>query len=197
MNINQLIQISILLLLFATYIYVDNKTNNNKLLLKQEYLNKLNINSNSLISRDEFIIELLYNAIFIKYKAPTFYTIMISYIEDFLVTFETLKQNITNIFLNNQQMIQPSKLTNSQRQILINDIRDQLERIMKHVQTIINVIPNENIYLDSYYSFYQLLRNQLSRYYNRILSMYKINDHTSNYLLLRTSEKKYDFIDNI
>jgi len=197
MNINQLIQICILLLLFGIYIYADNKSNNNKLLLKKEYLKELNINPNLLICRDEFIIELLYNAIFIKYKAPTFYTKMILYIEDFIVSFETLKQNITNIYLNPKQMIQPSKLTNSQQHILLNDLRDQLERVMKHIQTIIHVIPNENIYLDSYYKFYQLIRNQLSRYYNRILSMYKINDHTSQYQLLRTSENKYDFIDNI
>jgi hypothetical protein len=177
--------------------YIDNKTINNKLLLKKEYLNKLNISSNLLISRDDFIIELLHNAIFIKYKAPTFYNKMISNIEDFLVTFETLKQNVTNIYLDSKQMIQPVSLSKDQQHILINDIRDQLERVMTHIETIIHVIPNENIYLESYYNFYQLLRNQLSRYYNRILSMYKIYDHTSQYQLLRTSEKKYDFIDNI
>ena len=195
MNLNQLIYICILLLIFGIYIYIENKTNNKLLLLKKEHLVELNINPNLLICRDDFIIELLQNAIFIKYKAPTFYSRMILNIEDFLVSFETLKQNITNIYLNQSQMIQPSKLTKSQQQILINDLRDQLERVMTHIQTIINVLPNEYIYLNSYYNFYQLMRNQLSRYYNRILSMYKINDHTSQYQLLRTSENKYNFID--
>ena len=191
MNISQLTQIIIILILYGLYLYNQNRTD------KITYIKQLNINPDLLICRDEFIIELLYGAIFIKYKAPKSYLQLINYIEDFLVSFETLKQNITNIFLNKDQMIQPSKLTKSHQHIIINDLRDQLERIMKHIETIIHVIPNEKIYLDSYYNLYQLMRNQLSRYYNRILTMYKINDHTSQYQLLRTSENKYDFIDNI
>lgn len=191
MNISQLTQIIIILIFYGLYLYNQNRTD------KITYIKQLNINPDLLICRDEFIIELLYNAIFIKYKAPKSYLQLINYIEDFLVSFETLKHNITNIFLNKDQMIQPSNLTKSHQHILINDLRDQLERIMKHTETIIHVIPNEKIYLDSYYNFYQLMRNQLSRYYNRILTMYKINDHTSQYQLLRTSENKYDFIDNI
>ena len=195
MNIYQLILICILILIG---VYNTIKINNPiKINNKKEHLEKLNINPNLLITRDNFIIELLYSAIFIKYKAPTFYDRMILNIEDFLVTFETLKQNVTNIFLDKDQMIQPTTLSKNQQQILINDIRDQLERIFKHIETIIYVIPNEKIYLDSYYNFYQLLRNQLSRYYNRITTMYNIKDHTSYYLLSRSSETKYDFIDMI
>jgi len=197
MSINQLIQICLLLLFSGVYVYINEYKTNNKLLLINEYIKELNINPNLLICRDKFIIELLYDAIFIKYKDPISYSNMILYIEDFIVSFETLKQNINNIFLNSNQMIQPSILTKNQQLILINDLRDQLERVMKHIESIIYIIPNEKIYLDSYYNFYQLIRNQLSRYYNKILTMYKINDHTTRYQLLRTSENKYDFIDNI
>ena len=194
MNINQIIQICILLLTFGIYIYFK-QTNNIIDDKNKQYLNELNINTNLLISKDKSIIELLYKSIFIRYKAPLFYAKIILYIEDFLVTFETLRQNITNIYLNPTQLIQPNKLSKSQQQILINDLRDQLERVMKYIESIIHVIPNEKIYLDSYYQFYQSIRIQLSRYYNKIFDMYKINDHTSQYQLLRTSENKYDFID--
>ena len=197
MDFNQVFQICIILILSGLYIYHLHRNTINNQQLKQKHLIDLDINPKFLIIRDDTIIELLQSAIFIKSKAPTFYKQMILNIEDFLVTFESLKQNSTNIFLYKQQMIQPSKLSNSQQHILINDLRDQLERVFKHLQTIIHVLPNENIYLDSYYNFYQLLRNQLSRYYNRIMSMYKINDHTSQYQLVRSSEKKYDFIDMI
>ena len=163
--------------------------------IDKTYLEELNINPKYFIKQDNYIMELLYKAIFIKYKAPTFYDKMILNIEDFLVTYETLKQNKTNIFLNPKQMIKPAELSKDKQQILINDLRDQLERILKQIETIIYVIPNEHTFLDSYYYFYQLLRNHLSKYYNEMIDKYNINDHTSQYQVLRTGEDKYDFID--
>jgi hypothetical protein len=163
--------------------------------IDKTYLEELNINPKYFIKQDNYIMELLYKAIFIKYKAPTFYDKMILNIEDFLVTYETLKQNKTNIFLNPKQMIKPAELSKDKQQILINDLRDQLERILKQIETIIYVIPNEHTFLDSYYYFYQLLRNHLSKYYNEMMDKYNINDHTSQYQVLRTGEDKYDFID--
>ena len=197
MNYNYIFKLITLIVFCCIYYLYNRYQSKNILSANIQYLQKLNINNQLLISKDKFIIKLLNDAIFIKYKAPEAFSKLILYIEDFLVTFETLKQNITNIYLDPNQMIQPNKLSNSHQQILINDLRDQLERIMKHIETIIYVIPNDSVYLDNYYNFYQLLRNQLSRYYNRILSMYKINDHTSQYQILRLAENKYDFIDNI
>ena len=194
METNLILKICIILILFGLYIYYEKKINkkddNTEL-----YLAELDINPDYFIIQDKYIVELLYKAIFIKYKARTFYDRMILNIEDFLVTYETLKQNKTNIFLNNKQMIEPTDLSKGQQQILINDLRDQLDRILKQIETIIHVIPNEHTYLDNYYYFYQLLRNHLSKYYNEIIDKYNIIDHTSLYQLLRTGENKYDFID--
>ena len=158
-------------------------------------MNELEISPHSLLSRDDYLLKLLYSAIFIKLKTPEDYTQLIKYIEDFLVTYETLKQNINNIFLKPTDLIQQLKLSPIQQSILINDVRDQLERILKHIQHIIYKIPSNTRYLDAYYQFFQLIRSHLSRYYNRILSDLKYSDHTSNYQLLRTSEDKYGWLD--
>ena len=171
----------------AKYIFKNNK--------RKEYLNELEISPHSLLSRDDYLVELFYSAIFIKAKSPEDYTKMILYIEDFLVTYETLKQNINNIFLKPTDLIKPFKLSPIQQSILINDIRDQLERTLKHIQNIIHKIPSNTRYLDAYYQFSQLIRSHLSRYYNRILSDLKYTDHTSQYQLLRTSEDKYGWLD--
>lgn len=197
MNQDYMFRLILLIILCCIYLLYDRYISNNKSITLEANLKKLGISNHLLIARDEYLIKLLNDAIFLRYKSPDAFAKMILYIEDFIVLFETLKQNITNIYLNPNQMIQPDKISQSQRLILLNDLRDQLERVMKHIESTIHVIPNESIYIDSYYNFYQLIRNQLSRYYNRILSMYKINDHTSQYQLLRTSENKYDFIDNI
>lgn len=192
MDIEYFVKLIILIIICCICIYFYQQNN-----ILTPINNILGIDPNLLINRDKYIIEILTKAIFLKYKAPEAFNKLIIYIEDFIVVFETLKQNITNIYLKNDQMIQPDKLSESHRLILLNDLRDTLERVMTHLETFIYVIPNDKIYLDSYYQFYQLLRNQLSRYYNRILSMYKINDHTSQYQVLRSSVNKYDFIDNI
>ncbi len=171
----------------AKYVFKTNK--------KTEYLRELDIDPKSLISKDDFLIELFYSALFIKAKSPEDYKKLIAYIEDFLVTYETLKQNKNNIFVRPTDMIQPFELSSIQKTILINDIRDQLERILKHIQTIIYKIPSNTRYLDSFYQFNQLIRSHLSRYYNRILSDLNYIDHTSQYQLLRTSEDKYGWLD--
>jgi hypothetical protein len=171
----------------AKYVFKKNK--------KSENLQELEIDKNSLLSRDDELIELFYSAMFIKVKSPEDYKKLISYIEDFLVTYETLKQNKNNIFLKPTDMIKSFKLSPIQQTILINDIRDQLERILKHSQSIIHKIPSNTRYLDSFYQFNQLIRSHLSRYYNRILSDLNFTDHTSQYQLLRTSEDKYGWLD--
>ncbi len=158
-------------------------------------LKELNIKSTSLISKDNYLIELLYDSIFIYIKEPLIFTKLISYIEDFFVTFETLKQDIDNIFLKSNDIITPIRLNKLHKSILTNDLRDQLERIMIHIDTFIHFIPNELRYLNSYYEFSQLIRLHLTKYYQKILDNNNINDHTSKYQLIRSSENKYGFID--
>ena len=94
-------------------------------------------------------------------------------------------------------MIKPFKLNKIQQSLLINDLRDQLERILIHVQTIIHVLPSDLRYLDSYYDFSQLLKHNLSRYYNFIMGKYNFIDHTSQYQVLRKTENKYGYLDEI
>ena len=169
---------------------------NNRITLKNRYISELNINPESLFNRDNYLVNLLYSARFIKAKSPNDFAKLVLLIEDFLVTFETLKQNKNNIFLKSTDMIKPFELNKIQHSILINDIRDQLERVLKHIQIMIHGLPNEYRYLNSYYNFNQLIRSHLSKYYNRIMSDYNYIDHTSQYHLIRSSENKYDFIDS-
>lgn len=194
-----------LCLCLSIYLYISkftnanvNTTNNINITTfnnKVKYLSELEINSDSLISNDNELIEILYIILFIKVKSGNHFTKLINYLEDFLVTFETLKQNKNNIFLKSVDIIKPFKLSPIHQSLLINDIRDQFERILKHIYTFIHIIQNDNTYLNTYYQFNQLIRSHLSRYYNRILSDYNYNDHTSEYQLIRSSENKYDWID--
>lgn len=94
-------------------------------------------------------------------------------------------------------MIRPFKLKANHHTILINDLRDQIELILKNIQPVIYVLPQDLIYLEAFYQFNQILRSHLSRYYNRILSDHKYNDHTSQYLLIRSSEDKYGFLNYV
>lgn len=185
--------------LIATYIYLTQKKYNidEKIKIDKRIsdLKELNINENLLLARDKYLVNLLYSARFIKFKEPNAFIKLINYIEDFIVTFETLKQNINNIFLKPDDLIRPLQLNKLQKSILINDLRDQLERIMQHIETFIHVIPNEIRYLNGYYEFSQLIKFHLTKYYQKILIDNNINDHTSQYQLLRSSENKYGFLD--
>ena len=160
----------------------------------EKYIKELNINPELLLTRDKYLIQLLYSMRFLKLTVPKYFKNLILYIEDFIVTFETLKQNVDNIYLKETDLIKKISLNKIQRSIFINDLRDKLERILKYIQTFIHILPNSTNYLDAYYEFNQLLRSHLSRYYNRILADSNFDNHTSNYLLIRSSEDKYDFI---
>jgi hypothetical protein len=190
--------IIIIICLICIYIYYSQTISNiNSQLIDEKNKNQikyLEITDFHLISRDYDLINILYEARFIKERSPDMYTKLIEYIEQFLMIFESLKRNINNIYLKPSNMIKPLSLTTIQKTILINDLRDQLEKILKHIQKIIHNIPHYTHYLDSYYKFSQYIRSHLSRYYNRILSDNNINDHTSQYQLIRSSENKYDFI---
>lgn len=187
--------------LIVIYVYFNQKiitlNVNKKDNDKKIFLEHLNIKSTSLIARDDELLRILYEAKFIQNKAPEQYTKIIAQIEYFLVIYETLKQNINNIYLTPTDMIRPFNLKSNHHSILINDLRDQLELILKNIQPIIHVLPQDLIYLEAFYQFNQIIRSHLSRYYNRILSDYKINDHTSKYLLIRSSEDKYGILNNV
>lgn len=183
--------------LFAIYIYYSQTITNITSRLEKEQYNKfikdLEIQS-SLISKDRELVKILYNARFIKERTKDEYSKMINYIEHFLILYESLKQNKTDIFLEPSNMIKSLKITRDIKPLLINDLRDQLGKILNHLESIIFNIPHHIRYLNSYYHFNQLLRSHLSRYYNRILSDNNFEDHTSQYQLIRSSENKYDFI---
>jgi len=171
---------------YSNYHYQLEETN--------KYIKELNINPKLFITRDNYLIELLYSVIFIKHSIPIYFKNLILYIEDFIITFETLKQNVDNIYLKETDLIEKISLNKIQRSLLINDLRDKLERVLKYLQTFIHILPNSTNYLDAYNKFNQLIRLHLSKYYYRILTDYNFNDHTSEYLLIRSSENKYDFI---
>ena len=196
---NNFSYVFIAICLMSIFIYYSQKISfeNNKynIELKNKYMTEMNIDPLSLLARDEYLINLIYSVRFIKYNGYLLYKNLIVYLEDFFITYETLKQNINNIFLSKTDMIKPFKLNKIQQSILINDLRDQLERILKQIESIIYVLPNQQEYINSLYNFSQLIRSHLSRYYNRIMSDYNYIDHTSQYQLIRSSENKYDFLD--
>ena len=158
-------------------------------------MNKIDINFSSPIALDKHLISLLNSSSFVKIKNPKSYENLINLIEDFLTTYQILRLNINNIYLHKSDIIKPFILNKQHHTILIDDLRDKLERILKYSQSMIYIIPSDTRYLDGFYKFNQLLKSHLSRYYNRILSDYNFNDHTSQYELIRSSENKYGFID--
>jgi hypothetical protein len=162
---------------------------------KKNYLLELGIDSLSLIAKDTQLLKILYDAKFIKDNANFEYKKIINRIENFLVIYETLNTGVNNIYLQETDMVKPFTLRQNHHTILINDLRDQLEMILKGIQSIIYVLPHDLIYLDAFYQFNQIIKSHLSRYYNKILFKYNYNDHTSQYLLNRTSEDKYYFLD--
>ena len=196
---NNFSYVFITICLIAIYIYITQKKYNieekAKIDKRLNNLKELNIKDDLLLARDKYLVELLYSARFIKSKESYAFSKLVDYIEDFIVTFETLKQNVNNIFLKPDNLIKPLQLNKLQKSILINDLRDQLERVMQHIETFIHVIPNEIRYLNGYYEFSQLIRSHLTKYYQKILTDNNINDHTSQYQLIRSSENKYGFID--
>lgn len=198
---NNFSYVFLLICLVAIYVYFSQKiitlNISKKDNEKKTFLEHLNIKSNSLIAKDNELLKILYDAKFIKNKAPEQYKKIIAQIEYFLVIYETLKQNVNNIFLTPSDMIKPFNLKSNHHTILINDLRDQIELILKNIQLIVHVLPQDLIYLDAFYQFNQIIRSHLSRYYNRILSDYKFNDHTSQYLLIRSLEDKYGFLNDV
>lgn len=211
--------------LFALFIYCNqNKYNNifvkpqvddKNLILNNklnDYIKELEIKPKSFITEDSYLIQLLYKARFIKIESPTFYFKLLDYINNFMITYLSLKYNRNNIFLKSTDlvypltlksaitidttdMIKPIPLNKIQQSILINDLRDHTERILKHIQSIVFTLPSNTQYLDSFYEFSQLIRFHFTKYYNMILKQYNYLDHTSHYLLNRSSENKYDYID--
>jgi hypothetical protein len=182
--------------LFILLLYNDHKKFYSKHLDRSKQrieLIKIGISENSLINGNPELIKILYDADFIRNKSNKSYSNLINMIEYYLTIYETLKQNVNNIKLRKDSMIKPFKLNKSHHSILINDLRDQLEAILNFNDTFIHILPNEDIYLEAYYQFKQLIKLYLSRYYNEILTIYNYIDHASNYELYRT-ETKYGFL---
>lgn len=194
---NKFSYVFILSCLYIVFIYfsqlISNTNQNIKTQENKNHIEYLEIDS-QFIANDKELVKILYGARFIKERSPDKYSKMLEYINYFLILYESLKQNKTNIFLESSNMLKSQQLTKIDRSLLINDLRDQLEKIMNHIQTLIYNMPHHKQYLDNYYYFSQLIRSHLSEYYNKILSETDIEDHTSKYQLIRSSENKYDFI---
>lgn len=184
--------------LFMILLYNDHKKLFSKHLNKTKQnleLIKIGIPEDSLIKNNSELTKLLYDADYIRFKSNQYYNDLINMIEYYLTIYETLKQNVNNIKLTKDSMIKPFKLNKSHHSILINDLRDQLEKILQHINNFVHILPNEDRYLNIYYRFKQLIKLYLSRYYNEILTIYNYIDHTSNYELNRTlNDNKYGFL---
>ncbi len=196
---NKFSYVFICMCLFGIFIYYVQKisfyNNLQSKNTKSDHINRLNIPETSFVYNDDYLIELLYSARFMKVKQPILYDQMIKLIENFLIFHRTLKLGINNIFLKPTDMIKPHKLNIMQRMILLNDFRDLFERILKHIQTFIHVLPDDDRYLNSFYEFNQLIKNHLNKYYHQIRQQYNYVDFSQYYQLNRSSEDKYGPID--
>ncbi len=137
-----------------------------------DYVKELEIKQNSLIIKDIYLVELLYRGKFLKMQSPIYYSELLDYINNFIISLNNPKQ-------------------------IISDARDNLERVLKHIQSMIFILPSDSFYLDEFYKFSQSIKVYLSKYYFDILKKHNIIDHTSYYLLNRSSENKYGFFDKL
>ena len=116
--------------LMCVYVYYTQKISyTNHQYNKQQIIkntSELNIDPTSLLARDQTLINILYGARFIKSKSQKQFAKLIDLLENFMITFETLKRDVNNIFLKPSDMIKPFKLNKIQQSLLINDLRDQL-----------------------------------------------------------------------
>jgi hypothetical protein len=101
------------------------------------------------------------------------------YLDEFLVLFKMIDNNID--------------LTISQQQLLLNDIREQMNKINKYIDTFIHIIPYHIKYLDEYYNFCISLKTYLSNKYYYLLNKYNITIVESDYNTLDNSIN-YDYI---
>jgi hypothetical protein len=167
------------IIIYASYPQIINYIYNN-------HSTKYKQQTKSNIQPDIYLSKLLNQHEKISKKAPKEFNKLRELIKDFLLTH--------HILLSNNRK---NTLTKTQLKISINDLRDQLERILKYSQTLIHLMPHDKTYLDEFFIFNQLLKQCLSNYYNEIISIYGINDHTHQYELLRSSENKYGYVDMI
>jgi hypothetical protein len=115
---------------------------------------------------------------------------LIEYLDDFLVLFKTIDNNRFN---DNNLITKDIELNIHQQQLLLNNIREQMNKINKYVDTFIHIIPYHIKYLDEYYNFCISLKTYLSNNYYYLLNKYNINIVESDYNLLDKSNK-YDYI---
>jgi hypothetical protein len=113
---------------------------------------------------------------------------LIEYLDDFLVLFKIIDNNRFNNLITKD-----IELNIHQQQLLLNDIREKMNKINKYVDTFIHIIPYHIKYLDEYYNFCISLKTYLSNNYYYLLNKYNINIVESDYNLLDKSNK-YDYI---
>lgn len=157
--------------------------NSSKIINNKNYLEELKIGEKQLIARDAKLLEILYNIRGINPYMTNFYNKLYELLEDFYATHKTLLLNVNNIYLKPNELVKPLKLNIIHRNILKNDLRDQLERILNHIEDMIYIIPSQQIYLDAFSNFNKLINEHLSKMYSKIsiLPEYQINRKDINY----------------
>lgn len=166
----------VVFLIFLIIKYNPLKMNNN-------YLEELEIGKKQLIAGDDKLIEILYNIRGINLYINKFYNKLYELLEDFYVTHRTLLLNVNNIYLKPNEFVKPFKLNIVHRNMLKNDLRDQLERILKHIEEMIHTIPSQQLYLNAFSNFNKLINEHLSKMYSQIdkIPEYQINRKNENY----------------
>jgi hypothetical protein len=194
-NVN-IAYIIISLFIFSFYIYHNQTISYENLLsdrkTKNKYIDYIGTTNESFLSKDLKLLEILYSARYLKLEAPIHYNELLILMDDFFVTYTTLKKNVNNIYIQKDNIIQPIKLNPATQTILINDLRDQLERILKHMDMFILQISANTRYTISLYYVNQQIKSRLSKYYNEILN--KFDMYPTKYEILRSNEDKYDFL---
>jgi hypothetical protein len=146
-------------------------------------IEEIKIEEKQLIANDAKLLEILHNIKSINPYITNFYDKLNELLEDFYATHKTLLLNVNNIYIKPNELVKPFKLNIVHRNILKNDLRDQLERILKHIEEMIYVIPSQEMYLNAYYNFNKLINEHLSKMYSQIntIPQYQIYRKDANY----------------
>lgn len=171
--------ITLLLIKYNFFKEISNSNINN-------YIEKLGIDNRPLISEDVKLLEILYNIRGINPYITKYYNKLYDLLEDFYAMQKTLLLNVNNIYLKPNELVKPFKLNVVHRDILKNDLRDQLERILKHMEEIIYIIPSQQMYLDAFSNFNKLINEHLSKMYIKVVDL-------PQYQIMR-NDKNHDFL---
>ena len=153
------------------------------------YIININPEFKDNLLKDKKLSLLIYNIKILNLPNKELKT-LIEYLDTFLILFKIIDNNKFN---NDNFITKNIELNIHQQQLLLNDIREQMNKINKYVDTFIHIISYHIKYLDEYYNFCISLKTYLSNKYYYLLNKYNINIVESDYNLLDKSNK-YDYI---